>query len=247
MNVYPLRAFKDNYIWLLHEKDSNQALVVDPGDAKPVLDFLTKHNLQLTTILITHHHWDHTDGILELKKHFELNVFSPLHETVEGATSSVQEGEIITPKGFQSSFQVLDIPGHTKGHVAYYSAPLLFCGDTLFTAGCGRVFEGTHTQLYASLKKLLALPENTLIYCGHEYTQKNLQFAKSVEPQNAVIEQRIQQNAKVPAPLSIEKQSNPFLRCHLSDVKQAASEYEKKYLKDEVAVFTALRQWKDRF
>ncbi len=247
MNVYPIHAFEDNYIWLIHEPYSNQAAVVDPGDAKPVLDFLNDHSLQLSAIFITHHHWDHSNGVSALKKYFELDVFSPALETIDGTTKAVQQGDMIQLKGFQTVFQVLDIPGHTKGHIAYYAPKLLFCGDTLFTAGCGRLFEGTYPQLFSSLQKLAQLPDDTLIYCGHEYTQKNLRFAKTVEPHNSVIEQRIKQNASVPATLAIEKQSNPFLRCHVLDVKQAVSAHVKKELNDEIDVFTALRQWKDQY
>lgn len=247
MNVYPIQAFEDNYIWLLREHHSSQVLVVDPGDAQPVLTFLQKNSLQLTTILITHHHWDHCGGVVELKKHFDVDVFSPAREPVEGTTKTVQEGDVIKARGFETRFKVLDIPGHTKGHIAYYAHPLLFCGDTLFTSGCGRLFEGTYPQLYASLQKLARLPEDTLVYCGHEYTEKNLRFAKLVEPNNQLIEQRLQQHATVPATLAIEKQTNPFLRCDALDVKQSASTQAKKILDNEIAVFTALRQWKDRF
>jgi hydroxyacylglutathione hydrolase len=237
IKVTPLRAFQDNYIWAIHSPDLCNITVVDPGDPDPVISFLTDNNLVLSTILITHHHWDHAGGIDVLSELFpSVQVYGPANETIPGVTQKVSGSDTVyiqdTPQ-----FRVLDIPGHTKGHIAYYNDEMVFCGDTLFSAGCGRLFEGTAEQLFTSLQKLNALPQNTKIYCGHEYTLKNLQFAQTVEPHNEDIQKRMIEvtrliesgHPSLPSTLEIERATNPFLRS------------------PSLEVFTALRLQKDRF
>ena len=180
LEIVPVKAFKDNYIWTL--RDGKHAAVVDPGDARPVIDYLAREKLALVAILATHHHADHVGGIPQLLERGRVPVFGPRGEPIESLTRAVGEGDTVTIPELDVSFAVLDIPGHTRAHIGYYGADCLFCGDTLFACGCGRVFEGTPEQMYASLEKLRALPDSTRIYCGHEYTLANIGFARSVEP-----------------------------------------------------------------
>lgn len=251
--IVPISALKDNYIWAMINARSKQATVVDPGEAAPVLDFLRKQQLTLAAILITHHHWDHTNGLSELAK-AGIPCFGPAKELVQGISLPVQEGDDVKISGLPS-FKVFDIPGHTLGHVAYYAPGILFSGDTLFTGGCGRYFEGTAAQLYHSLQTLAALPPETKIYCGHEYTVNNLRFAEQVEPGNQKIRARLQQTRAlraehlptVPSTLREEHETNPFLRCEVPDVIASVSRYAGRELRDPVEVFTYLRQWKDKF
>lgn len=250
INLIP--AYKDNYIWLLKASNNPRVAIVDPGDAKPVYAALTREKLTLSAILITHHHWDHTNGITELAQHYSVPVFGPALETIAGVTHLLKEGDCVE---FPVKLQVLDIPGHTRGHIAYYGENMLFCGDTLFTGGCGRLFEGTVEQLYHSLNKLAALPDNTHVYCGHEYTEANLRFARAIEPHNTDLLTRIakvrQLRAKnlptVPSTLAEEKCTNPFLRCTVPAVIQAAEHYTGKKLLGPIQVFAALREWKNNF
>lgn len=210
-------AFKDNYIWLLQAK--NNCAVVDPGDAAPVLAYLKQHHLQLTTILITHHHNDHIGGMLALKKATGATLYGPKHDGIDGLDHLLEDHDTITV--FDRTFKIISVPGHTLGHIVYYGDDTLFCGDTLFGGGCGRLFEGTPAQLFDSLNKLKALPDQTKVYCAHEYTLQNLQFAKTVDPNNQAIDNRIQAAIKtrangqstVPSTLALEKATNPFLRC----------------------------------
>ncbi|MBK5207493.1 MAG: hydroxyacylglutathione hydrolase, partial [Polaromonas sp.] len=186
MYLIPIPAFADNYLWLLH--DGKRALVVDPGDAEPVLRALEQHALQLKSILVTHHHADHTGGVDVLRQACGAKVYGPASECIPQPFTPLQGGDITHTLGLD--FQILDVPGHTAGHIAYYAPningkPLLFCGDTLFSGGCGRLFEGTPAQMLASLDKLAALPGNTVVCCTHEYTLSNLRFALAVEPGNA--------------------------------------------------------------
>lgn len=233
MNITPIPALTDNYIWLIHTQ-KNEAWVVDPGEADGVIAYLEHHQMTLTGILVTHHHWDHTNGVEPLVEIYDCPVY---------------RGEV--PPGFQ----VIPIPGHTLDHVAYYAPNILFCGDTLFAAGCGRVFEGTNVQMLASLKRLAALPSDTHIYCGHEYTLTNLYFAATIEPQNEAIQtrlalvKRLRANLQVtlPALMNDEHQTNPFLRCHLPAMQAAVSEKLGQQVTSELEVFTALRSLKDQF
>lgn len=253
--VNAITALQDNYIWAIVHPNIQQCVVVDPGEATPVIDFLQNRELQLNAILITHHHWDHTGGIEQLLEKFpDVQVLGPANESILGMTTFLNEGDIIEFPEMGLYLNVLDIPGHTLGHIAFYGHGNLFCGDTLFTAGCGKIFEGTVEQMHQSLQKLSALPEETLIYCGHEYTQQNLRFAQVVEPTNQEITKRAadvartrrQNQPTVPAPLLLEKLSNPFLRTHALDVKNAAEEYAGHSLNSEVDVLKTLREWKNR-
>lgn len=255
MKIDPIPAFDDNYIWCLSNSVSHSAVVVDPGDASPVLFHLQKHDLKLSAILITHKHWDHIGGIQRLAELYPgIPVYGPRNETIKGVTLKVCDGEGIDLPGIDAAFEVLDVPGHTEGHVAYLGKGVLFCGDTLFAAGCGRVFSGTHAQLYASLQKIAALSPDTRLYCAHEYTLDNLGFAQWVEADSVALERRIQRDGAsreaglptVPSTLKEEMATNPFLRCHMQQVMNAAEKYAGKQLSDGEAVFTAIRNWKDR-
>jgi hydroxyacylglutathione hydrolase len=253
MSIIPIPAFKDNYIWLIQHQQF--AVVMDPGDAQPVLNKLDQQQLTLTAILITHHHADHCAGISQLLQHQPVPVYGPALENIPHRSHPCSEANTIELFNQQLYLQIIDIPGHTSGHIGYYADGILFCGDTLFTGGCGRLFEGSANELYNSLNKLAVLPDETLIYCGHEYTLKNLQFALTVEPNNVFLQQRYQQTLAlraqhlptVPAPLSLEKLTNPFLRAHLPHVKTATEQHCQQRLDTPVSVFEQLRIWKDQF
>jgi hydroxyacylglutathione hydrolase len=250
--VIPLRAFKDNYVWTL--RDARCAAVVDPGEAQPVLDYLAAENLRLVAILATHHHQDHVGGIAELRRKYAVPVYGPRGEPIATLTHPVGGGHRVAIDELGVSFEVLDIPGHTRAHVAYYGANMLFCGDTLFACGCGRVFEGTPQQLYASLEKLAALPDETLVYCGHEYTLANISFAKTVEPENAALVEREAADARarrenrptLPSTIAREKATNPFLRVTRPAIIESANKYLGRRVSDPAGVFAALRQWKNQ-
>jgi hydroxyacylglutathione hydrolase len=256
MKITPISAFKDNYIWVCINDQLNQAIIVDPGEASLVLDFLNENSLTLIGILITHKHADHTGGIGELLDAYpNIAVYAHPIENISSTTHFVKEDEIVLIDEWSESFQVIHIPGHTLGHVAYYTNPILFSGDTLFGAGCGRVFEGTAEQMLFSLKKLAALPIDTLIYCGHEYTLDNLRFASRVEPENAEIRQRIKltenlrsnNHPSLPSTIELEKKTNPFLRCMHKSVILSVENYINKKLTNTVDVFHELREWKNNF
>jgi len=255
-HIIPIPAFKDNYIWAMVKVNGTGIAVIDPGDAKPVLTYLHNNQLSLNAILITHHHWDHSGGIAALSDQFKnIPVYGPASENIPGLTHPVKEGDIIALPAFALSLNVYDIPGHTLGHVAYYGSEMLFCGDTLFSCGCGRLFEGTPTQMVASLDKIKKLPLNTQIYCGHEYTLANLAFAQTVEPQNAYIAAKIaavkslraQNYPTLPVTLASELQTNPFLRCTEPTVIKAVEQHTNLTLHSPIDVFTHLRAWKDQF
>lgn len=252
LEIVPVKAFKDNYIWTL--RDDKRAAVVDPGDARPVIEYLTREKLELVAILATHHHADHVGGIAELLGRGRVPVYGPRGEPIETLTRAVGEGDTVTIPELGLSFAVLDIPGHTRAHIAYYGADCLFCGDTLFACGCGRVFEGTPEQMYASLEKLRALPDSTRVYCGHEYTLANIGFARSVEPGNGALGAREARDRKLreagkptlPTTLGEEKATNPFLRCLEPAVVESANKYLGARAADPVRVFAAIRDWKNR-
>jgi hydroxyacylglutathione hydrolase len=251
--VVPLRAFKDNYVWTL--RDEHVAAVVDPGEARPVLEYLASERLRLVAILATHHHQDHVGGVAELVARYPCPVFGPRGEPIATLTRPVGGGDNVALPALGLAFDVLDIPGHTRAHIAYYGANMLFCGDTLFACGCGRVFEGTPQQLHASLQKLVALPDETRVYCGHEYTLANIGFAKAVEPGNAQLREREKADAQLrardlptlPSTIGREKATNPFLRVREPAVIDSASKYLGKRTSDPAGVFAALRQWKNQF
>ncbi len=256
MNLIPLPAFQDNYLWLLH--DGQRALVVDPGDADPVRKFLAANGLQLDAILVTHHHPDHIGGVDALRDETGARVFGPARERIPEPLQRLAEGDTIEVLGLR--FEILEVPGHTAGHIAYYcpafeGAPLLFCGDTLFSGGCGRLFEGTPAQMHASLQKLAALPGATRVCCTHEYTLSNLKFATAVEPGNTQLNHYRQQceqrrsrgEPTLPSTIALERTVNPFLRTGQPAVAQAAHAHDGADEADPVAVFATLRQWKNEF
>ena len=255
LEIIPLPALKDNYIWLLKKKASQHVAIVDPSVAAPVLDFITSENLIPIAIMITHHHWDHVGGIDAITDQFNIPVYTPKTETVVGSTHPIGEGDRVLLSELDIEINILDVPGHTSGAVAYYTDKLVFSGDTLFTAGCGRMFEGTPPQMHNSLSKFKSLPEETLLYCGHEYTLSNLKFAAAVEPDNKLVQERLKKveiarnldQPTVPATLAEEKATNPFLRCEETTVINAASQYAGKSLNTTAEVFAAIRQWKDSF
>ncbi|MCU0833496.1 MAG: hydroxyacylglutathione hydrolase [Chromatiaceae bacterium] len=254
LEVSPIPAFEDNYIWLLTEPGSTGAAVVDPGDEEPVLDALAEAGLDLGAILITHHHHDHTGGVLDLKAAFpRALVFGPSDRRIPGLTRVVGEGDEVVVPGLATRFRVLAVPGHTASHIAYLGGGALFCGDTLFAAGCGRVFDGTFEQLAASLERIAAQPPETLVYCAHEYTLANLGFARWVEPESPTIGERLAQAQRlrdadrptVPSRLAEELATNPFLRTSVPQVRAAAEQAAGRALATNAEVFTALRRWKD--
>ena len=254
ISIFPISAFEDNYIWCLHDQDS--CVVVDPGDATPVLAYCQQHQLSLVGILITHHHWDHTGGIDALLDVFsDIPVFGPNNPKITQITHALSQGDEIVLPVLGNQFSVIEVPGHNLDHIAYYGELGLFCGDTLFSAGCGRLFEGTPEQMYQSLAKLTALPDETAVYCTHEYTLANISFALAVEPNNQDL-QKFQgwakgqrENSKPTLPSSIQRELtvNPFLRCHSVELVNNVSQNKAQSLSSEQAVFAALRKWKDNF
>ena len=253
--VHPLSALRDNYIWVVVNTHSHAAVVVDPGEAAVVMAFLESEQLQLHGILITHNHWDHVHGVAELLNHYPVPVIAGIHCTYPQVTRHIGEGEVLELPAGLPTYTVLAIPGHTSDHIAYYDQTYLFCGDTLFAGGCGRLFEGTAPTMYASLQKIAALPADTAICCAHEYTLANLRFAQLVEPSNDYIRQRIASVAQLrqqglpslPSQLAEEKHSNPFLRCATPVVWQQVALHCQRSLVDPTEVFTELRKWKDTF
>ena len=253
LEIVPLPAFQDNYIWTL--RAGKFAAVVDPGEARPVKDYLAREGLTLAAILATHHHPDHVGGIPELVDMKKVPVFGPKGEPIPALTHPVGQGDRVEIPELAAVFSVLDIPGHTRAHVAYYGLGSLFCGDTLFACGCGRVFEGTAAQMLSSLSKLAALPDETRVYCGHEYTLANIKFARAVDPDNAVLaarEERAKQlrqagRPTLPSTLGEERATNPFLRCAEPVVVESANKYLGTRIGDPVSVFAAIREWKNRF
>ena len=254
LNVEPIPAFSDNYIWLLH--NDIDAIVVDPGDAAPVFAALTERNLSLKGILITHHHFDHVGGIAALTEATQCEVWGPENPQITPVTHRVKEGDTVQILG--ETLRVIEVPGHTLDHIAYLAPSILFCGDTLFAGGCGRVFEGTHPMMRNSLAKLRSLDPNTKIYCAHEYTLANLSFALAADPNNVTLSDRIrhcqslrEQNIPtVPSRLADELATNPFMRWDASSVIETlVAESKLLYAQSDHndAVFAGLRQWKDTF
>ncbi len=257
MNLLPLPAFSDNYIWLLH--DGRQALVVDPGAAAPVLEALERHALQLQSILITHHHADHVGGVEALRKATNAKVWGPVTEPLPEPVVRVQGGDLVDALG--GPWQVINVPGHTTGHIAYYSTsafaqPLVFCGDTLFSGGCGRIFEGTPAQMQQSLDTLAALPDTTQVCCAHEYTLSNLRFALAVEPNNTKLLHymdrcqalRARSQPTLPSSIGLERSINPFLRTREATVIASAHRFDARIHPQHAhEVLAALRAWKNVF
>lgn len=256
MQIHAVPAFADNYLWVMAA--GGRAAVVDPGDADPVEAFLAREGLELTAILATHHHGDHVGGLAALAGRWKCPVFGPAGERIAGLTRRLSEGERIEVPGIGASFEVLDVPGHTAGHIAYVHRgpdPLLFCGDTLFACGCGRLFEGTPAQMAASLAKLAALPRETRAFCAHEYTMSNIRFAEAVEPGNEKLRSRKSREAAkrarneptVPMRIGEELDTNPFLRCAEPEVIASAERHAGRRLAGPVEVFAEIRQWKNSF
>lgn len=263
LHVDAVKAFNDNYLWVLHEEGQSAACVVDPGAAEPVLRHLAAKGLQLAAILVTHHHADHIGGIDQLLRQtsvpgVNVPVYGPATARIPQVTHPVQEGSTLELLGHR--FEVLEVPGHTLEHVAYVATSAddrvqLFCGDTLFAAGCGRMFEGTPAMMHHSLQKLAALPAQTLVYCAHEYTMANLRFATAVMPDNGELQERVREEqakrdrglATAPSLLGMELKTNPFLRCAEAEVVRAAAAQQPEAALDPASVFGVLRRWKDEF
>ncbi len=263
LDVLAVPAFDDNYLWIIH--DGRHAAVVDPGDAVPVLAALQAEGLTLAAILLTHHHADHVGGVVELARSAvsdefpAIPVYGPAREQsrIKGMTVPLHGNDEVKIPTLGLSLQVIDVPGHTLGHIAYYSAQqgFVFCGDTLFAGGCGRLFEGTPAQMVESLAKLSSLPGDTRVYCAHEYTLSNLKFAAEVEPGNAELSDRIQRErakrdqgeATVPTSIALERATNPFLRAHQKEIQESLQKAGRLTELNEVSSFAALREWKNTY
>ena len=261
LSITPIPAFADNYIWAMVA--GRNCVVVDPGDAAPVLKFLAERLLTLDAILVTHHHADHIGGVDELTARWSVPVYGPAAENIACVTHALREGDTVAlPVFVDEPFRVIEVPGHTRGHIAYVSGDILFCGDTLFAAGCGRMFEGTAAQLHNSLTRLAALPEKTRVFCTHEYTLSNLRFAMAVDAENVALNERVfveqerrsRNEPTLPSSIALERATNPFLRCATAGVIDSAQTYTHAHanlsvasLSNEVNVFAALRQWKNEF
>lgn len=259
VSVLTVPAFADNYLWLIH--DGIHAAVVDPGDAAPIFAALKEHRLTLTAILLTHHHADHIGGVAALLQHYAVPVLGPRNEAITAVTQPLGQGDVAAVPGLDVAFAVLDVPGHTRGHIAYVrrdaaGACWLFCGDTLFAGGCGRLFEGTPQQMVESLGKLSELPDDTLVFCAHEYTLSNLRFAAAVEPDNLALKARVRIEAAkreegmptVPSSMGVEKATNPFLRYREATIVNTligAGRLDPGA--SPVQAFAALREWKNNF
>ena len=251
LSVEPIKAYTDNYIWLVSTNEGS--IVVDPGESEEILNLIDTNKIDLKGVLITHHHYDHTNGLLDLTNKMNLEVYGP--KKIEGINKIVKESDKFSVIGID--FEVIEIPGHTLDHLAFYSSnkdPVLFCGDTLFAGGCGRVFEGTFEQMFKSLKKISNYPKETKIFCGHEYTLSNLKFALEVDEDNKELADEYINVKKLissdipslPTNLNKELKVNPFLRCNEINIKNKVID-KFDIIDDELEIFTALRKWKDNF
>jgi len=257
LTVTPISAFDDNYIWVISQASHSFVYVVDPGDAEVVIRHLKEHKQVLAGVLITHHHEDHTGGLerlIEYSAH-ELEVFGPANENIAHIKTPISTQKEVTLSKLTSTAKIISVPGHTLGHIAYLIENHLFCGDTLFSGGCGRIFEGTPTQMHHSLQALAKLPLNTQVYCAHEYTLSNLKFALAVDKENEALAahntycnaQRNLGKPTLPSNIELELSINPFLRCHTRTIQRSVcSRFEVNH-SDNVTIFGLLRQWKDNF
>jgi hydroxyacylglutathione hydrolase len=266
--VTAIPAFTDNYFWAITSPDVKPinenmlkpVALVDPGDAEPCITFLEENNLQLCAILITHHHADHTGGVAELKdyclnKGWLLTVYAPENKKIAHVDIRVKGKQVIEITALELSFEIIDLAGHTLDHIGYYTSDVVFCGDTLFSGGCGRIFEGSPQQMLGTLTRLTDLPDRTHVYCAHEYTLANLTFALTVEPQNAelvhyynqVVTRRENNISTIPTSILLEKKINPFLRCHQQEIINSAFDFSGKKPTDTLETFTIIRQWKNEF
>ncbi len=253
--IAAIPVLTDNYSWAIHGIDATRIIIVDPGEAKPILNYLAKNNLKLDAILLTHHHWDHTGGVQSLLSHFpDIAIYGSKLDEIPGITHFIKENEVIILENLSAPIHILAIPGHTLGHIAFLYENALFCGDTLFSVGMGKIFEGTATQMYASIEKIKNLPPHTLIYCGHEYTLANIRFAQTLDPDNtklsfrkSEVEKLISKNLpSLPALLRTELEINPFLRCDKKPILSALK--NKGYTGDHaIAALLFLRELKNKF
>jgi hydroxyacylglutathione hydrolase len=259
LDITPIYAFTDNFIWLIRDPQGKKGVIVDPGDARPVLTRLEHEGIDLIAILITHKHGDHVGGLGGLLQRYPgIPVYGPVNEPISQLTCRLKEGQRIVIEALETEFSVLEVPGHTEGHIAYYAEHgderVLFCGDTMFSVGCGRVFSGTHEQLHDSLMRIAELPGDTLAYCAHEYTLDNIGFAKWVEPDNQALLERERQSHEqlagaghtVPSTIAMEKATNPFLRIREESVIEAAQRHEGRKMRNSRDTFKSVRRWKDR-
>lgn len=252
----PIAALSDNYIWILRQADNKEVVIVDPGEVAPVIEALDTADLRPVAVFVTHHHGDHVGGLKDLcDLHPDIPVHGPAGETIGGVTERLREEDRVHVGALETTFEVIETPGHTNGHISFVGGGVVACGDTLFAGGCGRVFEGTPEQMHASLQKLANLPEDTLVCCGHEYTVANLTFAEAVEPGNHVIHERLERARgaraadlpTVPFRIGEELQTNPFLRCDEPEVRASAERRAGRELSRASDVFAVLREWKNSF
>ena len=254
INIEPIKAFDDNYIWLMTTNEGS--IVIDPGECVNLIKIIEQKNIKLDAILITHHHFDHTGGIKDLVKTYNCEVYGPKGDHIEGINKKLVEGDHFEISNI--SFKVLSTPGHTLDHIAYFvdlENPLLFCGDTLFSGGCGRLFEGTPKQMFQSLSKFSDMPLDTKVFCTHEYTESNLRFAIEVEPNNDILSEkysevrqlRREDKITLPSSIGVELDINPFMRCHKMEVIESAQQYSQKKVHKAEEVLGVIRNWKDNF
>lgn len=252
-NATPVPVLSDNYVWVLADGDSGSAVVVDPGEHQPVLTFLDQSGLECSAIFLTHHHGDHVGGMGRIRETSGCPVYGPISESIPGVTNPVDEGDTVTAAGLD--FEVLAVPGHTRGHVAYFGHGQVFCGDTLFAGGCGRIFEGTAFEMFTSVSRLGFLEPSTRVCCAHEYTVANLRFALDVEPNNQRLADRFawaqraraENRPTLPSRIEDELATNPFLRCDQPEVVDSASGRAGRPLEPGHEVFAEIRSWKDNF
>ncbi|WP_028865140.1 hydroxyacylglutathione hydrolase [Psychromonas aquimarina] len=255
VNILTLKSFDDNYIWLIKDSQSQHCIVVDPGDAGPVLEILEAQQLIVDAVILTHGHYDHIDGVEALLSVRDEKIAVYCQKKLFAKSEGITDGQTLSFFDGRFSLKVMAVPGHTLDHVAYYNESFLFCGDTLFSGGCGRVFEGSYEQMFEALSRFTSLPDNTLVYCAHEYTQNNLIFAFHLEPKNEALLKYIQEVSKkrqqglptIPTTIGLEKSINPFLRCSESSLVNALQMHLAEQLSDPLSCFTALRKYKDRF